>query len=407
MIRKLKTKFTLITMSFVTVILLAVLACICILFAQNVRRQSDMALEMALSRPQGGATPNFQIGMPMPEGYHRDPIFVVSVSAEGQVELLMSERIEVDETELRDIVAAVQAAGDNAGTLSAYNLRYRTEETPGGVRIAFVDISLEKQTIGNVVLVCGIAGVLALAAFFAVSLLLARWTLKPVEQAWTQQRQFVSDASHELKTPLTVILANTEILKAHPDDTLQSQMKWVENTGQEARRMKGLVDDLLFLAKSDDVGESIVTGDVPLSDTVAHTALLFESKAFEQGVSVAADIAPGIVVPGNEAQLKQLTGILLDNAIKYSAPGEAVHLTLAPHHGLAQLSVHNRGNVISPEERRHLFERFYRADISRASDGYGLGLSIAKTITDAHKGKITVESSESDGTAFRVLLPIR
>lgn len=298
-------------------------------------------------------------------------------------------------------------AGGRDGVLSGLALRFLRQNTREGIKIAFADLSGERRSMAGIVVTSLLVGLGGLAAFFIISLFLAAWALRPAQRAWERQRQFVADASHELKTPLTVILANTGILLSHRDDTIGRQLKWVENTQAEANRMKKLVDDLLFLAKSDDKrmeGEHV---RLNLSDAVWSSFLPFESVAFEKGVALSGEIAPDIFVTGDEAQLKQLAAILLDNALKYAGEQGGVTLTLQKTQDRARLLVHNTGAPIAPGHLNNLFERFYRTDDARTREqgGYGLGLSIAKSIAEKHGGKISVESAPHTGTTFSVWLP--
>ena len=251
-----------------------------------------------------------------------------------------------------------------------------------------------------------LVGIGGLTAFFIISLFLSAWALRPVERAWERQRRFVADASHELKTPLTVILANTGILLSHREETIESERQWVENTKEEAGRMKTLVDELLFLARIDGAHKPTLM-PLDLSDVVMSRLLPFESVAYEQGLTLDSRVEPGILVTGDAGQLGQLTAILLDNACKYADREGRVTLTLDTAQSMARLRVHNTGAPIPPAQLEHLFERFYRADDSRCREkgGYGLGLSIAQSIVETHKGKITVRSGE-EGTVFTVLLPL-
>ena len=175
-----------------------------------------------------------------------------------------------------------------------------------------------------------LVGALALGGFFVISLMLSGLALKPAEEAWEQQRRFVADASHERKTPLTVILTNTGILLAHSGDTIAQQQKWVEYIRDEAQRMRALVEDLLFLAKSDAGKEtSPVTAPVDVSELTWSALLPFEPVAFEQGVEMESEIADQLTVQGNADQLRRLVAILLDNAVKYAGNGGRVKLVLS------------------------------------------------------------------------------
>jgi two-component system sensor histidine kinase CiaH len=358
------------------------------------------------------------IAPPKPEiGNHQDrdglssmiPVFSVTLDSSGEIILVNRENVEISEDTLADAVAAVLAEGTQEGVIADLNLRYLQQATPNGTKVAFADRTNEIKSMAKLITISLLVGLGGLSAFFLISLFLANWALSPVEQAWEQQKRFVADASHELKTPLTVILANCGILLSHREDSIQQQAKWVEYIRAESERMRQLVDDLLFLAKSDDSQAQPAHMPLSFSDLVWSCLLPFEPLAFEQGLTLQSDIQPEISLSGNEGQLKQLVIILLDNACKYAGKNGCVTLRLSTQSDRAVLSVNNTGEPIPPEHLRHLFERFYRVDASRArSDGgYGLGLSIAQSITEAHKGKLNVESTLSAGTTFTLVLPLK
>ena len=230
--------------------------------------------------------------------------------------------------------------------------------------------------------------------------------LKPVEESWDKQKQFVADASHELKTPLSVIMANNEIIASHASDTVESQMKWINNTRAESKRMAELVQNLLFLAKSDD-GLQVPMKETNFSDCVGITALTYDAVFYENQKSFTYEIASDVVVWGNEGQLKQLVGILLDNANKYSTGVGDVRLNLDANSKHAVLIVSNQGLELTQEQLLHIFDRFYTVDQSRnkSNGGNGLGLSIAEMICQTHGGSI--KATYEDGRVyFTVTLPL-
>ena len=278
------------------------------------------------------------------------------------------------------------------------------QQTPEGLRIGFADRSSEIATIRRTALRLAAVGVLALAAFGAVSVFLARWALRPVEQAWQQQRQFVADASHELKTPLTVILASAELMARHPEQTAAQQRQWLDSIREEGGRMKQLIEDLLFLTRADALRTPELSA-VDWSEITESAALAFESVSFEQGVALDVDIAPGLTVLGSAPQLTQLAEILLDNACKYAAGSRHVTLMLRPAGSDGVLTVSSTGETLTQEQLSHLFERFYRADPARAAGGHGLGLAIAQSIAHTHRGRIKAQSA-GGVTTFTVTLPL-
>lgn len=415
MIRRLRRKFILINLLLVGLVLAVVFV---LLVASNARRyadQSEAAMRMALNWRED-ENPRFEIGAPPPDrGMPEDgtrftmvPVFVVTVENGSVTEVNDGGQVEVSQETAKQAVEEALEAGTDSGVLTSLNLRFMVEARPNGaVRIAFADRSWESSSLRNLILSCLLIWALAMAAFFFVGLFLSALALRPVEAAWKQQRQFVADASHELKTPLTVILANTDIVLSHRSETVSSQSKWLEYTQEEARQMKGLVEDLLFLAKSDAARQEFHLDQVDLSELVQGCLLPFEPVAFESGVHLESQIDPGLTLSGDGAQLRRLVRILLDNGVKYAGTCGAVFLTLNRQQDRLRLTVRNTGTPIPPEHLPHLFERFYRADAARdrAQGGYGLGLAIAKAIVDHHRGKISVTSTPESGTIFTVLLP--
>ena len=409
MIRKLKWKFVAVNMALVSLVLLIVFLLLVISYYRNAAKDSLEAMQSALMRTPDMDVPKFEIGGKKPgPATSMVPIFTVSVDSEWNILRVSTnnQNIEITDEVLKEAVEAVSQSGERSGILSGFSLRYLYEQDRDGYQIAFADRTAETESLWNLIRLSLLVGFPGLAAFFLISLFLAEWMIKPVKEAWRSQKQFVADASHELKTPITVILANAGILLSHKDSTIGEQQKWVDYISAEAGRMKELVENMLFLAKSDMNGAQTIKTDVNLSDVVLSSLLVFESVAFEAGVKLNGEVAPDIHVNGNEAELRQLVMILLDNACKYTEKKGSVTLILEKSQDKIRLSVNNTGEVILPEDLPHLFERFYRTDKSRARSkgGYGLGLAIAKQIVMNHRGKITAESSPKYGTTFRVQL---
>lgn len=291
----------------------------------------------------------------------------------------------------------------------AFSSYYYLQGRQGGKRV-FLVTSLDNLNASLLRFAMELGGIFLLAGFlvFGLSFFLARMSLRPVEHAFSEQQRFVQDASHELKTPLTVILANLSILKSHPTATIREEALWIQNTETEAKRMQELTERLLFLAKADAKKLPPRSEVLSLSTLVESTALPFTALAFERKLSLALDISPALSVRGDAQTLAQLLAILLDNALKYAAPGTEVTVRLCRQKKHALLSVHNNGELIPADALPRLFDRFFRVDKSRAraAGGYGLGLSIAKTIANAHSGDIRADSTAEHGTVFTVTLPL-
>ena len=301
--------------------------------------------------------------------------------------------------ELTALAQTVLSQGRDTGR--ADGLLYRVDRQADYTLVAFLDDAVTENNMNILLRQILLTGGVAVVVIFFVAVLLARRIGRPLEENDRRQRQFVSDAGHELKTPVAVIGANTELLARQIGEN-----EWLSNIAYETERMSALVTDLLDLSRAENA--ALPTEPVDLSRLVAGEALPFESVAFEAGLRIRTEIAEGIRVEGNPSGLRQLTSILLDNAIRHAQGGEEVALTLTRDHRTAALTVENHGEPIPEDLREKLFERFYRADEARTGDDghYGLGLAIAKAICDAHHGTISVDCR--DGLVlFTARLPLQ
>ena len=335
------------------------------------------------------------------------PVVVCAVEADGSRSIAPSATTaSIADDVLDSAVAAVADEGDGTGFLDALGLFYAKRTVGGTTLLAFADASAAASW-QSLALTLAAIGAGALVVFFVISVFFSRWALRPVQRAWNQQQRFVADASHELKTPLTVILANTAILREHPERSIASQSQWIESTQTEAERMQELVCDMLDLAKPGHA-PSRQHEPVDLTDLVEGVLLQFESVAFERHVALSAKIDRAVNVTGDAARLRRLTATLLDNACKYANEGGSIAVTLRQTVRHIELSVHNTGGAIAGEDLPHVFDRFYRADKARtrATGSYGLGLAIAREIAEEHGGSIEAASEESAGTTFTVILPL-
>ena len=259
----------------------------------------------------------------------------------------------------------------------------------------------------NLFLILLLVGVVALTVAFLIRLSSANRSIKPVEESYNKQKQFVADASHELKTPLTTINTNVDVLLSHQENTIGEEKKWLDYIKTETERMAKLTNDLLYLARIDHDDRNVIFSKVSFSEAAESVILLMEAVIFENNVNLTYDITPDLFVNSSTEQLKQLVMILLDNAVKYTPKSGDINITLTHESSDAVLTVRNTGVGISEDAQKQIFERFYREDKSRAreSGGYGLGLAIAKAITTACKGSIKVYSKKNEYTEFTVKIP--
>ena len=407
MLKKLRRRFVFVAMALVTTVLLFVFVALVFFNYGRLADNTRQALERALNQP-GGAWHGPEIGLPGGREPGFDVLtFCVYLDAEGTLLNVGKGGVSISDDLLQAAVSQASGAEEATGTLHALSLRFLKRTDGTGTKIAFADTTRSAENLRGLVLSAFGVGGVGWLAFFAVTLLLSRQIIRPVERAWAQQRRFIADASHELKTPLTVILANIDLLLAHKEEPLHDHAQWLLNSREEAIQMKGLVEDMLFLARSDSGYEQPVLSGVSLSDAVTNCLLSFEAVAFEKGVDLRAEVVPDVRVEGDDVQLRRLAAILIDNAVKYAGSGGQVLVKLSEAGGHPVLRVENTGGVIPKEDLPHVFDRFYRADKSRGRDhgGYGLGLSIALEIAQHHKARLEVHSDEQGLTVFQAIFP--
>jgi len=336
------------------------------------------------------------------------PLFIVNIDESGVILSQIKSNISMDDESFKSIVKIAHESQEDIGTIKSMDIRYYKKHYSLYEKISFIDISRDNNSLDNLFVVFIMTGVMTLIFFFFIILFLSNWALLPVEKTWNQQKQFIADASHELKTPLTVLLANMDILENNKSDTIQSQIKWIQASKQEAKQMKNLIEEMLFLAKSDANRVDNSKTTINVSDTLFSLILSMEVIAFEKNVIInyASTIDENLYTVANEKQLMSLLSILLENASKYAYEETSITVKLKREQSKIKFEINNYGPVIPKNDIAHIFERFYRVDKSRNKEhgGYGLGLSIAKKITDENNMKISVESSVEKGTTFKVVM---
>lgn len=405
MIRRLRKNIIIVNMLLVGTVILMIFAAVCI----NSYSSAKIELERSLNMISERSLDNYKRP---PEKFgekRRDNLpsqlnsyIMVSVDNEGNILSKQESNATIDDDILNECINTAIINDNQVGEIGEYNLTYTKNVQIERTVIVFADNSSVYSTLRNIILVCVGLFIASMAVIFLISLALSGIAINPVKDAWNKQKQFVADASHELKTPLTVILANNNIMMSHKDSKVEEEIKWLQSTEEEAQHMKNLIDQMLFLAKSDAESSKTKLTKVNVSEVIEAASLNFEPIAFEKGIMLDCEIEPDIIMDSNETMLNQLSHILIDNAIKYSVIDGIVKIKLLKQNNKLIFSVNNKGNVISKDEIAHIFDRFYRAEKSRTTKGYGLGLSIAQNITNSIGGKISVESNEENGTTFCV-----
>ncbi len=349
------------------------------------------------------------------------PALVLEEHKNGEIRILESRLYPGREVEPEELVSMIRSLEKPFGLLKSEHLRYLREPFGPGqtIRYALTDTFAEERALRWQIIHSVLIGCAALAIFFFISLSLSRWAVRPVRTAWEQQRQFISDASHELKTPLTVILSNVNLLLGQNAFSGEAEHAWrtpddrarLRHIEAEALRMKELTEALLTLARSDSGQKAAAFRELDLSYVVNISLAALEPVAFEMGKNITGEIADGIMINGDESRLRRLTDILLDNACKYSREGGCILVSLSRSLKRAKpealLCVASEGVPLSEDELKRIFQRFYRSDPSRGQvGGYGLGLPIAQAIVEEHRGAIWAESDGEGKNSFFVRLPV-
>ena len=351
------------------------------------------------NRPRPNENHSFKPGFdPQSPMFQLSTFYTVLVSYGGDiVEIKNAPSTVHTNDELQDLAQSIIKGGKTSGTKN--NLAFYKIDKGEYILVAFKDNTVINENAMTLFRYTLIFGGVALVLFFFLSVYLARKIVNPLEESYQKQRQFISDAGHELKTPVSVVSANAELLSREVGDN-----QWLQNIQYENERMGMLVGQLLDLARTENVTPQMECID--FSRLVAGETLPFESVAYEKGLELNSNIVNGVYVEGNSTQLKQIVSILLDNAIRHSKEQGEVRLTLAKEHRFAKLSVTNKGDEIPAEQREQIFERFYRIDAARNSENkhYGLGLAIAKAIVTSHGGHIEVQCYNGF-VEFRVQIP--
>ncbi|MEL7564720.1 MAG: HAMP domain-containing sensor histidine kinase, partial [Dehalobacterium sp.] len=273
-------------------------------------------------------------------------------------------------------------------------------------QIMFLDVTEYNNRLSDLFTTLLFVGLIMLFAILIISLYFANRAIKPITEAWKKQKRFVADASHELKSPLSIINANYDALLANQEETIKSQLKWLDYIKIGTDRMTKLINDLLSLAKLEDVNSETRKMPFNISNAIYDVMQSMEAVVIEKSIKLTHSIEPDIIVKGDAESVKQVVTILLDNAIKYSNENGQVDISLIKSKRQAVFSITNSGKGITKQDLPKVFDRFYRADPSRTHENssYGLGLSIAKAITDRLDGEIHVTSVEDEYTTFTFTL---
>ena len=429
MFKKLRMRFIALTMASLLAVLLVILGGINLVNYRNVVRQADAVLDVLSEND--GAFPAREGMQPMPfpengaapedakqntdfrhdrgtglsvEAPYESRYFSVRLADDGSVNDVDTVRIAaVDMDSAVEYAKQAIETGKACGFLDDY--RYVvTASSEGDTLVIFLDYGRNLGTF-RTFLLASVA--MAAAGCLAVLLLVVVFSgriVRPVAESYEKQTRFITDAGHEIKTPLAIIDADADVLEL---DLADENNEWLQDIRRQTRRLTELTNDLVYLSRMEEQQDRAAMVDFPVSDLVSETAQGFQSRAIQKEQHFSQSVQPMLTLHGDEKAIRQLVSILLDNAVKYTPEGGTIDLKLEQQGRNIVLSVFNdAASPVPRESMDKLFDRFYRTDPSRSSStgGHGIGLSIAKAVVQAHKGKITVHSAEGEGTAFTVTL---
>ncbi|MBP1763316.1 MAG: integral rane sensor signal transduction histidine kinase [Firmicutes bacterium] len=433
MFYKLRLKLTLINAAVIIALFLLLAAGTFYSFNNGMVRHSRELARETLNNIQAGSiddlTPAYTAELPgkppklmlpdlglllKPDDENRPPhkigpyFFFVKLSPDGKV-LFQSTTQALPDDELTALITKALHNNSAQGTvqLNDGEFPYLIEQSRTGPEtiILFQDFTHENKIIRLQLTALTSAGLICLLFALAGSFFMARRAMVPIQEAWQQQKDFLSNASHELRTPLAVIQTNLEIVMSNSDDTIANNKKWLQNIREESEQMAQLVNSLLFLARADSNQQPIEKQIFSFSSLLSRTISAFEPIAAEKELQFHIRSKPDCPGFGDEMKIRQVLTILLDNAIRHTPNGGNITVALSRTENQTVLTVADTGEGIAPNALDKIFDRFYQADSSRNHGGAGLGLSIAKWIVDHHNGAIQVTSKLALGTTFTVQLP--
>lgn len=335
-----------------------------------------------------------------PEVPYESRFFVVTVSADGEIlQSDFSRIISVDDETAKDYVSRALGSSRSRGFVDEFRFSKTTSEE--GTQVLFLDCGRKLDSFRAFLWTSVAVGLLGCVIVFVAFMLTAGRIVAPIAESYEKQKRFISDAGHEIKTPLTIINANVDLLE------LEGEKEELTDIRQQTERLTELTNNLVLLSKMEESEHTLQKVETPLSDLVSETAGAFRAPAAARHIETDVQITPDLTINGSPDAIRQLVSILLENAVKYTPEGGSLSVALTTHRKAAVLSVVNTTQEpLNEKDLQHVFDRFYRIDASRNSQtgGHGIGLSIAKAIVDAHAGSIT--ATTTDGSDFRVTVTL-
>lgn len=412
MIKTLQKKFITTAMLAITILLLVLLGTINIAYGIISDKQQDSLLNM-LSENEGMPPRNMERGGGGKENLFNPPMnedtamsaryFVVCLDLDGQVIQADISRISsVTEEEAKEYAEEVGKRSGETGSFKWFKYKITPTKDGRGRAILFLDTSAMRRSSLVVLALSVLIGILCWGLMLLLVIMLSQKAIFPIAKSLEKQKQFVTNAGHEIKTPLAIILANTDAMELH-----NGENKWSRNIRNQTIRLNGLMQNLLTLSRMDEGGIKLLTADFSMSQLLEETLHPFYEAAVLNNITIHEEICPNVMFHGNRENFMQLLSILLDNAVKYTNTGGEIWILLKKSEKTTVIQVKNTCTSLPEGELEKLFDRFYRADAARTqkNGGYGIGLSVARAIAEAHKGKISAKYENGECIAFTVEVP--
>lgn len=414
MLKLLRRKFILISMLSVAFVLAIIITCINIANYIDVNKFADVRLDIieanggSFSKSESNPQPTPQL--PPQKKPHTEHIsleaafdtryFTVSFDKEGNVSSVNTSKISsVDSENAISIAEKLYSKKKSSGFYG--NLKYRAVTSGSQTMYIFLNCERELSTFYNFMISSVIVSLVGMFIVFILVLFFSKLALKPVAEAYEKQKQFITDAGHEIKTPITIISANAEVI-----ESIEGESEWTRSIRRQSSRLRDLTDKLIFLSRTEEMGHNMPMVEFSLSNMLREECASFEVLADLEGKSLVYNIQDDVKYVGDEASLCNVISILLENALKYSNENGNIEIALRTCGKQKEITVKNSVDSISTDKLDYLFERFYRGDRSRNSEnrGHGIGLAIAKAIVNAHKGRIFAKSPDGKSIIFTIIL---
>ena len=396
MFDKLKLKLIAINMVMLIAVFIAIFGSIFFITSNNIKRDINANLTGLI----------YNTKRPIPHTVN----IVVEIGSNGRIKAqFRSFEANITNDNLQEVVSNILKSNKLSGKVKIADSNYSYLIGNGifGTKIAFIETSQYDTVLFQLVKSLVGIGLVSLIGLLFISIYLTNKSIIPIKEAFEKQKQFIADASHELKTPLAIIKTNTSLVLSHPEDTIKNQTKWINYINSQADRMSELISEMLSLAKMDVAENKLTLVPINMSKIIESMILMFDAVIYENNINLETNISKDLHINGDKESLKKLFSIIMDNAIKYTNKNGSITVSLFSDKNKVKMIIRNTGEGIAPEDLERVFERFYRVDKSRDREtgGYGLGLSIASSIVKEHKGKIYARSKVGSFTSFIVEIP--